>query len=207
MFTSPDGADLTAVEKPRHDLTDQTLQLLADALGQAPDAKSWGRPRLDAPGFGGAGDPEPPPSSTGRFFTGALRRFVLLRDQVCRTPWCEAPIRHVDHANPARADGDTTAPNGQGLCEACNYAKDAPGWIVHALTPDHRPRHRGSASGSGICSGSAGADPPHTIRITTPTGHSYDSTAPPLLPSRRRANRPRAEISWLERRYELALSA
>ncbi|MFC5984656.1 hypothetical protein [Knoellia sp. p5-6-4] len=26
--------------------------------------------------------------------------------------------------------------------------------------------------------------PPHRVRTTTPTGHTYDSTAPPLLPTR-----------------------
>ena len=30
----------------------------------------------------------------GRHFRGSLGRFVRLRDRVCRTPWCDAPIRH-----------------------------------------------------------------------------------------------------------------
>ena len=38
--------------------------------------------------------------SRRRRFTGQLRRFVVLRDQHCRTPWCNAPIRHVDHPRP-----------------------------------------------------------------------------------------------------------
>ena len=32
-----------------------------------------------------------------RAFPAALRRVLVVRDQVCRTPWCGAPIRHADH--------------------------------------------------------------------------------------------------------------
>lgn len=66
--------------------------------------------------------------SQSRFFTGNLRKFLLLRDQACRTPWCGAPIRHVDHIVPAEDGGRGSADDGQGLCEACNYAKQADGW-------------------------------------------------------------------------------
>ena len=49
------------------------------------------------------------------------------------------------------------------------------------------------------------AGPGHTVRTTTPTGHSYDSTAPPLLPSRVRS---RTTASALENYYTaLLLSA
>ena len=51
--------------------------------------------------------------------------------------------------------GPTSGLNGQGLCEACNYAKAAPGWSA-------RPR----------------PGPRHTVRTTTPTGHTYTSRAP-----------------------------
>jgi hypothetical protein len=112
-----------------------------------------------------------------------VRRFILLRDQSCRTPWCDAPIQHLDHVTASRANGTTTATNGQGLCEACNYAKAAPGWLAHTVR----------------------AGPGHTVRTTTPTGHSYDSTAPPVLPSRERV---RTTASALESRYTaLLLSA
>jgi hypothetical protein len=57
-----------------------------------------------------------------------LRDVLVARDQVCRTPWCDAPIRQVDHVRPDRDDGPTCDTNGQGLGEACNYAKEAPGW-------------------------------------------------------------------------------
>ena len=85
--------------------------------------------------------------SRARLFPAGLARFVRLRDQFCRTPWCDAPIRHTDHVVPHGADGPTSVDNGQGLCEACNYAKEAPRWRA-------RP------------------GPGGTVTTTTPTGHS-----------------------------------
>ena len=96
--------------------------------------------------------------ASGRAFRASLGRFIRLRDQSCRTPWCDAPVRHLDHATDASRAGPTSAANGQGLCEACNYAKQSPGW--HA-----RP--------------SPGRDG-HEIQTTTPTGHTYRSR-PPVL--------------------------
>lgn len=61
-------------------------------------------------------------------FPIGLRRFVVARDLLCRTPWCGAPIRHTDHVV-ARADGGATdEANAQGLCERCNYLKQANLW-------------------------------------------------------------------------------
>ncbi len=99
--------------------------------------------------------------SRGRCFDGALRQLVVARDQVCRTPWCEAPVRHADHITPAADGGTTSADNGQGLCERCNYVKEWPGWATHRV-PD----------------GEGGA---HGVAVTTPTGQTYASTAPPIL--------------------------
>jgi hypothetical protein len=93
-----------------------------------------------------------------RCFLGTLARFIVLRDQTCRTPWCDAPVRHSDHARGHAAGGRTSAANGQGLCEACNHAKQAPGW-----------RARPSPG------------PGHQIETTTPTGHTYRSRAPAVV--------------------------
>lgn len=103
--------------------------------------------------------------SKRRRFAGGLRRLVVLRDQTCRTPWCDAAIRHADHAEPADDGGPTSTANGQGLCEACNYAKTAPGWHV---SPAH---HRGAGE---------------AVLITTPTNHIYRSE-PPETPGMPRA--------------------
>ncbi len=103
--------------------------------------------------------------STRRLFPPGLRRFVVARDGTCRTPWCDAPIAQADHVRAHADGGPTTAANGQGLCVRCNLVKEEPGWEADVL-----------ASGSDA--------PPHRVRLTTPTGHTHESVAAPLLPSR-----------------------
>jgi len=95
--------------------------------------------------------------SKARLFTGRLRRFIETRDDTCRTPYCDAPIRHIDHVVPWRSGGETNLGNGAGLCEACNHTKESPGWTTRAVQADV-----------------------HTLEISTPTGHSYLSKAPSL---------------------------
>jgi hypothetical protein len=94
--------------------------------------------------------------SKSRCFPDGLGTFIELRDQICRTPWCDAPIRHRDHAEPVAAGGETTQQNGQGLCEGCNQAKEARGWRAGPSPGDR-----------------------HTVEIVTPSGLAYRSTAPP----------------------------
>ena len=43
--------------------------------------------------------------SRRRVFSGLLRRMLVLRDDVCVTPWCGAPVAHADHATPVREGG------------------------------------------------------------------------------------------------------
>lgn len=64
--------------------------------------------------------------SRSRAFPGALAELIRMRDQTCRTPWCGAPIRHLDHITAYASGGATTERNGQGLCERCNYVKQHP---------------------------------------------------------------------------------
>lgn len=97
-----------------------------------------------------------------RLFPTGLRRLVVTRDQWCRTPWCGAPIRHADHASTWADGGATSSDNGQGLCESCNHAKQSPGWQARATVDD---------------------DGRHHVMTTTPTGATYESTAPPPLTS------------------------
>ncbi|MCQ1986491.1 HNH endonuclease signature motif containing protein [Arthrobacter sp. zg-Y844] len=104
--------------------------------------------------------------SRARLFPASLGRFIAARDQTCRMPWCGAPIRHLDHIRPHRDGGETSTANGQGLCEACNQAKEAPDWKAQTLDPP------------------PGSTTPQTVETTTPTGHTYRSTAPPLPGSR-----------------------
>ena len=112
--------------------------------------------------------------SRAQRFPAGLHHWIQVRDRGCRTPWCDAPTRHDDHVVRRADGGPTSATNGQGLCEACNYAKDAVGWRA-------RPR----------------SGPRHTVRITTPTGHTYDSTAPPL-PGAARGSPSRLETYFAE---------
>jgi hypothetical protein len=118
----------------------------------AADAPAWLRRLFRAPHCGEVIAME----SRRREFSPMQRRFLRLRDQICRTPWCDAPIRHTDHVVPVEQGGATTVDNGQGFCEACNYAKQAPGWRQ-------------------VVSSRAG---PHEVLTTTPTGHTYSSRAP-----------------------------
>lgn len=108
--------------------------------------------------------------SRARTFPKGLADFIGLRDQTCRTPYCDAPIRHRDHAQPHARGGPTTADNGLGTCEHCNYTKESPGWRVATTTTDKHTRH--------------------TAEYTTPTGAHYSSTAPPIY--------PRIDISEIE---------
>ena len=106
-----------------------------------------------------------------RAFPASLGLFIDLRDQSCRTPWCDAPIRHRDHVVPDAAGGPTSGGNGQGLCEACNQAKEAPGFAATV--------HDG------------------VVTTTTPTGHRVRSRAPALPPGdppAQESRRPSPEV-------------
>lgn len=96
--------------------------------------------------------------SRARAFPGGLARFIDLRDRTCRTPWCDAPIRHQDHVRRHADGGETSAENGQGLCTACNLAKEADDWSA-----DTAPDPQGV----------------HTVTTQTPTGHRYTSRSTP----------------------------
>jgi len=54
-------------------------------------------------------------SATARFFTGATRRALELRDQMCTHPYCEQPAQdcEADHILPFAAGGPTTQENGR----------------------------------------------------------------------------------------------
>ncbi|WP_395404463.1 HNH endonuclease [Arthrobacter sp. UC242_113] len=128
-----------------------------DSAKSLKELKTWVRRLYTAPGTGALVAMD----SRRRLFPAPLRRFMQIRDDTCRTPYCDAPIRHHDHIIPWHSDGPTSLSNGAGLCEACNHTKELPGWKA-------QPR----------------PGPRHTIEITTPTGHTYRSTAPPLPGSR-----------------------
>lgn len=94
--------------------------------------------------------------SKRRAFPQGLKRFINLRDRFCRTPYCDAPIRHIDHVEPVARGGMTTAKNAEGTCAHCNYIKEFPGWIVEVVQDER-----------------------HAVRWKDPSGNSCRSTAPP----------------------------
>jgi hypothetical protein len=116
--------------------------------------------------------------SRSRLFPKGLAGFIGVRDRTCRTPYCDAPIRHRDHATPRNRGGPTSALNGLGECERCNYAKEAAGWRVTA----------------------ADENGTHTAEFVTPTGARYYSTAPPL------PGAPLITVSEVELRIGVALA-
>ncbi|ASN22287.1 HNH endonuclease [Arthrobacter sp. YN] len=117
------------------------------------DFAVWVRRLYTAPGSGELVSMD----SKARLFPHRHRRFIQARDHTCRTPYCDAPIRHIDHIVPWHAGGTTTLDNAAGLCEACNHTKENPGWTATPLPAET-----------------------HTLHISTPTGHTYQSKAPPL---------------------------
>lgn len=128
--------------------------LIADALDAHPQTYAWIRRLYANPGGQLVGM-----TSTQRFARGGLAEFLRVRDQgVCRTPWCDAPIAEIDHVVPDRDGGPTDAANLQGLCVACNRAKQAEGRAQSPREPD---------SGR------------HTVVTVGPAGQRARSTAPP----------------------------
>jgi hypothetical protein len=127
--------------------------LLASTAG-----KRWWRRLFRHPTNGTlvGGDPK------RRLFDGFLAQLIDLRDHGrCRDPYCDAPIRHHDHIRQARAGGPTSLANGRGVCARGNYVREMLGWDVEVV-------HDGIES-----------EQPHTVRTTTPTGHTYTSRAGP----------------------------
>ncbi|HLM21096.1 MAG TPA: DUF222 domain-containing protein [Propionibacteriaceae bacterium] len=121
-------------------------------------AKWWRRLFTGPSGSAGSGpivggDPKRP------HFDGWLTKLIKLRDQTCRDPFCDAPIRQIDHIRRHSEGGPTSYSNGRGECERGNLVREMRGWRVEVTD--------------------CGFDSaPHKIIITTPTGHHYLSRAP-----------------------------
>jgi len=96
--------------------------------------------------------------SSSRTFDGLLGQFIDLRDGgICRTPWCDTPIRNRDHVCRHADGGATCADNGQGLCLACNLVKEEPGW-THWVGTSFR----------------------HQVGFLTPLGDLHHTHPPPM---------------------------
>jgi hypothetical protein len=126
--------------------------LLAESAGS-----TWWRRLFTMPGNGPlvGGDPK------RRRFDGFLAKLIRIRDGgTCRDPFCDAEIRHLDHIDQRRHGGPSSYANGRGTCARGNHVREMPGWKVEVV-------HDG-----------LGAEQ-HTVRTTTPTGHTYTGRAGP----------------------------
>ncbi len=116
--------------------------------------KVWIRRLFTAPGTGELVAME----SKRRTFTPGLRKVVVARDRTCRSPFCNAEIKHIDHRRPHARKGRTASRNGDGLCERCNYVKTEANLNADIVYASGQRR----------------------LRLVTETGHVYESTAPDL---------------------------
>lgn len=128
--------------------------------------------------------------SRSRAFPAGLARMIRWRDSTCRTPWCNARIRQIDHVVPVHDGGPTSFANGQGLCVRCNLLKEYGLWVLAPLTggtiPDSAAepvRSSESAPGASDQAGSASAasSPPTAWFWTSPHGAQGISWTPPIL--------------------------
>jgi hypothetical protein len=116
-------------------------------------------------GGGGGGCSPPPPTDRSSLrigsaaaFDGPLATLIRLRDRTCRDPTATHPS-----ATSTRCIATPTAdpppwPTDVGCAPRGNYVREMPGWTA-TVTNDGRHSH------------------PHTVTITTPTGHTYTSSA------------------------------
>ena len=141
--------------------TDGVVETVTDDPSAPPDvdipateaekARVWIRRMLTDPVDGTVTDID----SRRRRFNRSAATFIRLRDQVCRDPHCDAPIRDLDHLHDYADGGRTTIDNGIGLCQRGNLVDQVPGWHIAGTS-----RQR---------------------IIVTPTGHRYESRPPPAL--------------------------
>ena len=76
--------------------------------------------------------------SRRRVFTGLLRRMLVLRDDVCSTPWCGAPIVHADHTTAVREGGATAVGQRRRHLRALQPGQGGPRLAGHRDPPRHR---------------------------------------------------------------------
>jgi hypothetical protein len=82
--------------------------------------------------------------SRSRIFPDQLGQLIAFRDQHCRHPYCDSPIKHLDHIHPHAQGGPTSFGNGQGLCARHNLIKD-----TNATTTPEPGTSTGTADGTG----------------------------------------------------------
>ncbi|MGO3152312.1 MAG: DUF222 domain-containing protein [Galactobacter sp.] len=112
--------------------------------------------------------------STARTFPDGLGKMLALRDGHCRYPFCDAPIRHLDHIQPHAEGGPTSYSNGQGLCARHNLLKESDGAATHPEPSTHPEAMPQVGSGHGARSH---AEPPPNTSPIPNTDTSDNPTA------------------------------
>ncbi len=112
--------------------------------------------------------------SASRYFPDGLADLIRLRDRHCQTPWCDAPIREIDHITPWTNGGPTTYTNGQGLCTRCNHAKQAE--QARRGEPDARATWVEPADGRAVMPLSPSRRVTATMRLPHPTARGAHKT-------------------------------
>jgi hypothetical protein len=114
--------------------------------------RKWWR-RLFTHPSGGAGTVVLGGDPHRRKFNGWLAQLIRLRDQTCRDPHCDAPIRHTDHVVPFRSGGPPHWLTDGGCAPAATTSARCPAgrWIWSATacsgdrTPFRSPHRPGTA--------------------------------------------------------------
>ena len=99
-----------------------------DGTGQAFNV--WLRRLYTAPGTGELTALD----SRARLFPPGLRRLIQARDDTCRTPYCDAPIRHFDHIIPWHRGGPPPRPTAPDSAKPATTPKNP-----RLDRPDHAP--------------------------------------------------------------------
>jgi hypothetical protein len=76
--------------------------------------------------------------STSRCFPAGLATYIRLRDRTCRTPWCDAPVRHTDHIQPASKTGPPPPTTGKGCAKPATTPNKHPAGPNNTSTPAPR---------------------------------------------------------------------
>jgi hypothetical protein len=135
--------------------------------------------------------------SQARAFPTGLARMIRWRDSTCRTPWCNAKVRHIDHVVPYHRGGATSYANGQGLCVRCNLLKEYGLWVLALLSTEGPEVESGGAGQTAVLHrggdpaeprATAGSPPPSQDKPpaawvwTSPHGAQGISPTPMILP-------------------------
>jgi hypothetical protein len=92
--------------------------------------------------------------SRRRTFDGALETFIRARDRNrCTAPYCDAPIKHIDHKKRWADGGRTEFRNGRGYCAFHNHAREPLRAACRVRERRHGAHARRDGAGHGIDTG------------------------------------------------------